>query len=238
MLANLKLTSVSFFIYIDKLTVRGRLLLTTREKILYEALSLFSIKGYDAVTIREIASAVGIKESSIYNHFKNKKDILNKIIDETLKRYYSTLENAQVPESEDDNVSELYDNLTDDEYLDICTKIFLFYLKDDYISKLRRLLTIEQYANKEISEIFRHVFIDRILETQSQVLQKFIDSGRFIQGDAYTMALHFYSPVFLLLYKYDNCPESDEQAIKALKKHAIQYNAIYRKNHRKRGRNF
>jgi len=204
--------------------------LTTREKIIYEALSLFSVNGYDAVTIREIASAVGIKESSIYNHFKSKQDILNKIIDETLKRYYSTLESVQLPKSEEDNVSEFYDNVTDEEFLDICSKIFLFYLKDDYISKLRRLLTIEQYGNEEMGEIFRNVFIDRVLETQRQVLQKFIDSGRFIQGDAYTMALHFYSPVFLLLYRYDNCPENEEQAIKALKMHASQYNAIYRRN--------
>lgn len=204
--------------------------MTTREKIIYEALSLFSIKGYDAVTIREIASAVGIKESSIYNHFKSKQDILNKIIDETLRRYYHTLESVQVPQSEDDNVSELYENITDEEFLDICTKIFLFYLKDDYISKLRRLLTIEQYGNEDIGKLFRNVFIDRILETQRQVLQKFIDDGRFIQGDAYTMALHFYSPIFLLLYKYDNCSESEEQAIAALKNHANQYNAIYRRN--------
>ncbi len=90
---------------------------------------MFSIKGYDAVTIREIASEVGIKESSIYNHFKNKQDILNKIIEETLKRYYSTLENVQVPESEDENVSELYDNITDDTFLDICTKIFFILSK-------------------------------------------------------------------------------------------------------------
>ena len=204
--------------------------MTTREKIIYEALSLFSVNGYDAVTIREIASAVGIKESSIYNHFKNKQDILNKIIDETLKRYYFTLESVQLLKSEEDNVSEFYDNVTDEEFLDICSKIFLFYLKDDYISKLRRLLTIEQYGNEEMGEIFRNVFIDRVLETQRQVLQKFIDSGRFIQGDAYTMALHFYSPVFLLLYRYDNCPENEEQAIKALKMHASQYNAIYRRN--------
>ena len=204
--------------------------MTTREKIIYEALSLFSINGYNAVTIREIASAVGIKESSIYNHFKNKQDILNRIIDETLNRYYDVLENIKLPQSEDDNVSEQYDNITDDSFLDMCTKIFLFYLKDDYISKLRRLLTIEQYGNEEIGKTFRYVFIDRILETQRQVLQKFIDSGRFIQGDAYTMALHFYSPVFLLLYKYDNCPENEDQAIEALKMHATQYNAIYRRN--------
>lgn len=202
----------------------------TREKIIYKALSLFSVNGYDAVTIREIASAVGIKESSIYNHFKNKRDILNKIIDETLKRYYDVIVNIKLPQSGNNNVSALYDNITDDAFLEICTNIFLFYLKDDYISKLRRLLTIEQYGNKEIGETFRYVFIDRVLETQRQVLQNFIDSGRFIAGDAYTMALHFYSPVFLLLYRYDNCPENEEQAIMALKMHASQYNTIYRKN--------
>ena len=189
---------------------------------------MFSVKGYDAVTIREIASAVGIKESSIYNHFKSKQDILNKIIEETLKRYSHTLKSAQIPESENDNVAELYDSITDNAFLDMCTNIFLFYLKDDYISKLRRLLTIEQYGNQKIGEIFRDVFINRVLETQRQVIQKFIDSGRFIQGDAYTMALHFYSPIFLLLYKYDNCPENEKQAIRELKMHASQYNAVYR----------
>src|SRR5699024_12001282 len=127
-----------------------------------EALSLFSVHGYDAVTIRQIASAVGIKESSIYNHFTNKQDILNKIIDETLERYYDVLENIKLPELEDDNVSELYDYITNEILLDMCTKIFLFYLKDDYISKLRRLLTIEQYGNKEIAKTFRYVFIVRI----------------------------------------------------------------------------
>ncbi|NLJ41766.1 MAG: TetR/AcrR family transcriptional regulator, partial [Clostridiales bacterium] len=171
--------------------------MTTREKIIYEALSLFSINGYDAVTIREIASAVGIKESSIYNHFESKRNILEVIISETLKRYDSILGDLRVPQPEDVNVSEFYDNLTDEAFLEICTSIFLFYLNDDYISKLRRLLTIEQYGNKEIGQIFREVFIDRVLETQRQVLQQFIDSGRFIDGDAYTMALHFYSPVFL-----------------------------------------
>ncbi|NMA94422.1 MAG: TetR/AcrR family transcriptional regulator [Clostridiales bacterium] len=204
--------------------------MTTKDKIIYEALSLLSVKGYDAVSIREIASAVGIKESSIYNHFKNKKDLLNKIIEETLKRYYQVLETIKLPETESENVSELYDNISDDLFLGMCTKIFLFYLKDDYISKLRRLLTIEQYANKDLGEVFRDVFIDRVLETQRQVLQKFIDSGRFIQGDAYTMALHFYSPVFLLLYKYDNCSEKEKEAIMALRKHVSQYNTIYLRN--------
>ena len=59
--------------------------LTTKDKIIDEALKMFSYRGYDSVSIREIARAVGIKESSIYNHFKSKEEILTTIVDKTLK---------------------------------------------------------------------------------------------------------------------------------------------------------
>jgi AcrR family transcriptional regulator len=47
--------------------------LHTREKTLQEALRLFSEKGYEAVSVRDIARAVGVKESSLFNHFRNKQ---------------------------------------------------------------------------------------------------------------------------------------------------------------------
>ena len=58
---------------------------TTKQKILQVAIDLFSKKGFSGVSVREIARAVGIKESSIYNHYKNKDDILATILD-----YYET----------------------------------------------------------------------------------------------------------------------------------------------------
>ena len=53
----------------------------TKEKIFDVALDLFSQKGFDAVSVREIAREVGIRESSIYNHYKSKEAILDAIID-------------------------------------------------------------------------------------------------------------------------------------------------------------
>lgn len=53
----------------------------TKERIFDESLELFSKKGYEAVSVREIAREVGIRESSIYNHYKNKEAILDAIID-------------------------------------------------------------------------------------------------------------------------------------------------------------
>ena len=53
----------------------------TKDKILQVSINLFSEFGYDNVSIRQIAKEVGIKESSIYNHYKSKESILETILD-------------------------------------------------------------------------------------------------------------------------------------------------------------
>ncbi|MDR0497695.1 MAG: TetR/AcrR family transcriptional regulator [Treponema sp.] len=55
--------------------------LSTKEKILDAAIKLFSSKGYEIVSMRDIAQAVGIKAASIYNHFPAKRDILRGMFD-------------------------------------------------------------------------------------------------------------------------------------------------------------
>lgn len=63
---------------------RKRGLETTRQ-ILDIAADLFARNGYDGVSVREIAEKAGIKDSSIYNHFKSKADILETLFDEFTK---------------------------------------------------------------------------------------------------------------------------------------------------------
>lgn len=48
----------------------------TKQRILDNALELFSAHGYDSVSVGEIAKAVGIKAPSLYNHFPGKQAIL------------------------------------------------------------------------------------------------------------------------------------------------------------------
>jgi AcrR family transcriptional regulator len=53
--------------------------LTTKEKIFQAAVSLFARNGYPAASMQDIAEEVGIKKSSIYNHYKCKEDIIKEI---------------------------------------------------------------------------------------------------------------------------------------------------------------
>lgn len=55
---------------------------TTRERILTEALNLFAQSGYGGASMRELARRVGIRESSLYNHFAGKAAILEAIVSE------------------------------------------------------------------------------------------------------------------------------------------------------------
>ncbi len=49
-------------------------------EIITAASTLFKEKGYSAITMRDIAKALGIKAASLYNHIKNKEEILTFII--------------------------------------------------------------------------------------------------------------------------------------------------------------
>ena len=54
-------------------------MISTKEKILNKSLDLFAANGYHGTSMREIAKAVGIKGSSIYNHFSGKEDIFSEL---------------------------------------------------------------------------------------------------------------------------------------------------------------
>lgn len=53
---------------------------TRKNEIINVATKLFKKKGYSAVTMRDIAKAMGIKAASLYNHINSKQDILTTII--------------------------------------------------------------------------------------------------------------------------------------------------------------
>ncbi|MFT5891734.1 MAG: AcrR family transcriptional regulator, partial [Dokdonia sp.] len=54
--------------------------LSRKQEIYRTAAKLFKEKGYSAVTMRDLAAAVGIKAASLYNHITSKQQILSEII--------------------------------------------------------------------------------------------------------------------------------------------------------------
>ena len=53
---------------------------TRKQEIILTAAKLFKEKGFSAVTMRDLASEMGIKAASLYNHINSKQAILKDII--------------------------------------------------------------------------------------------------------------------------------------------------------------
>jgi len=65
--------------------------ITRKDLIMAKSAKLFSSKGFQNTTIQDIAKAAGISEASIYEHFKNKDDLLFSIPENTFSDMLNSL---------------------------------------------------------------------------------------------------------------------------------------------------
>lgn len=54
----------------------------TKERILDAALEVFSERGFDGATVRQIAAKVGVSDPALYSHFKGKREIFDALMRE------------------------------------------------------------------------------------------------------------------------------------------------------------
>ncbi|MFV0394159.1 MAG: TetR/AcrR family transcriptional regulator [Coprobacillaceae bacterium] len=199
----------------------------TKNIILTTSLRLFSEKGYDGVGVREIAKEIGIRESALYKHYHNKQAIFDSILNSIEERYSDAMTTFQLPEGFTKSLSNF--NKEQQELYSMCITMFQFYLKDEYGSQLRRLLTIEQYKNTAVGKIFRDAIINNGLEYITNIFNKLIDCKYYQDIDSSIMAIQFYSPLYLLLCKYDGLENQYNEALSLLEKHIIQFDSMYRR---------
>lgn len=201
----------------------------TKEIILFEALKLFADKGYDGVTVRDIAKEVGIKQSSLYKHYKSKQEIFDTLVDKMQSHFRDASTSFQLPNGELQEMAKEYATGGNDILKKIGSEIFHFYLQDPYTSQFRKMLSIERYKNADIDRLYQKIFIDTAISYQAKIFEEMIKQGYMRQADTEIMAIQFFSPVFLLLNKYDKMKEKENDAIKIIKKHIEQFDMIYRR---------
>ncbi|MCB9273840.1 MAG: TetR/AcrR family transcriptional regulator [Lewinellaceae bacterium] len=68
----------------------------TKKQLIREAAArLFRDKGYSATSMRDLADAVHLKASSLYNHISSKEEILKDICFENAQRFLATMEEVE-----------------------------------------------------------------------------------------------------------------------------------------------
>ncbi|MBP5261540.1 MAG: TetR/AcrR family transcriptional regulator [Clostridiales bacterium] len=104
----------------------------TKQKILDEALTLFSEKGYANVYVGDIADRVGIKAPSLYKHYKNKRAIFEAIIAEMSTRFLEQANALNIKGNDPEGDAGIYKMMSEESLIQLGTNLFLYYLHDDY----------------------------------------------------------------------------------------------------------
>lgn len=204
--------------------------MTTKEKILDEALTLFSEKGYANVFVGDIADRVGIKAPSLYKHYKSKKAIFEAIIDEMNRRFAEQAKAMQINGTDAAADAGIYKTLPEDQLLKLGREFFLYYLHDDYNRKFRKMLTLEQFQNQELAKVYSKLYVDDPLSYQGMLFGFMVTAGVLKTDNVRVMTLHFYSPIYFMLTICDREPEREPEMLKLLDEHIIQFDRLYGRN--------
>lgn len=185
--------------------------ISNKEKIFDVSIDLFSEYGYDGVSIRQIAGQVGIRESSIYNHYKSKESIL----DEILNYYIEQMLSNEIPL--DDASNNL--DVSFDYFYQEGLNAFATQLKIEKMSKITRIILIESYHNDKIREFLKKSIIDSAIDGWIELFELMKAKGLINKEvDSKQLAESFYKYGLFLLYEHYiiNYPEDDGKFIEEL----------------------
>lgn len=182
--------------------------MTTKEKILHQALCLFAEKGYGGVSVRDISRAVGIKESSLYNHFKSKQDIFDTIVETCFLQAKEYFRQQALPFEPGDDMSVFKEQ--DEEKLKLLIlRTFAYFFEDQQNNLFRQLLVVSQYENQRSKEVYRELYREYPIQIQSNIFAMLMDSGILRRADPRAAAMEFYGPVFLLIHTCDSLEDAE-----------------------------
>lgn len=188
----------------------------TKEKILRESLKLFSEKGFDATSVGEIASAVGIRAPSLYNHYKSKQAIFDAIFENTAKRYDDFTAKLSVHVGNADSDVDQFETITADKLVEMVRAIFIYSLDDEMVSAFRKMMTIEQFRSEDLAKLYSDRYFERIKNYHAGLFKRLISAGRIKNLDPDTLALIYVSPILTLLSVCDRQPERRDECLEML----------------------
>ena len=203
----------------------------TKQEILNAALDLFSVQGFEATSISQIANAVGIRKASLYSHFENKQAILVAIVKEVLERYAEhsifALANWDDPDFTKDK-----QDMTPDAAVQMIQGQLRYILHDPAISRARKMLTIEQFQNADLAKLQTRQNYEDVLRYFTGLVGFLIRQGVLTEDDPEIMAAQLCLPITVWLGLCDREPEREPEVMALVARHIQQFFKLYQPKER------
>ncbi len=198
----------------------------TKQVILAAALDLFSVQGFEATSMSQIAEAVGIRKPSLYSHFESKQEILDELVRTTIEQYEKHSLFAQADWNNPDFTADKQD-ITSGDVLQMILKHFRYIVHNPNISKSRKMLTIEQFQNPTLKELQTKQNYTDVMRYFTGLVKFLIRRKKLFGSDAEIMAAQLCLPISVWINLCDREPEREEEITALIEKHVRQFFKIY-----------
>lgn len=169
----------------------------TKEKILLTALALFAQKGYEAVSVSDIAGELGMTKSSLYKHYENKRAIFDCILAQMEQNDALNADEYSMPENSIPDETKRCADTELENCIAYAKSMLRYWTENPFASAFRRMLTQEQYRNEEQAKLYQRYIASGPVEYMTDV---FASIGL---EDASVKTAEFYAPMFLAYSMYD-----------------------------------
>ena len=166
----------------------------TKQEILDAALELFSVQGYEATSISQLAEAVGIRKASLYSHFESKQAILDALVQTTLEEYGRHAIFAKA-DWDDPAFTAGKKTLTPDGAAQAFLGQVRYILHDPQISRARKMLTIEQFQNPQLAALQTKQSYTDVMRYFTGLVGFLIRQGKLVPRDPEIMAAQLCLPI-------------------------------------------
>ena len=194
----------------------------TKQEILNAALELFSVQGFEATSISQIASAVGIRKASLYSHFESKQAILDALVKDVLDQY---AEHSIFARADWDGA----DAPTPEATEQLILGQLRYILHDPHIHRARKMLAMEQFRNPELAKLQTRQNYTDVLGYFTALVERLIRSGVLAEDDPEIMAAQLCLPISAWISLCDREPEREAEVMELVRRHIAQFFRIYRK---------
>ena len=187
----------------------------TRELILRTSLKLFSQRGFEGVSVRDIAGELELTAPALYVHFKSKQEILDAILSRMERRDFELSGMDDVPQKTIEETPEEYDNVDLSNLSRFTMDMFRYWTEDEFAVQFRHLLTIEQYRDSRFGELYQQYLGGGVVKYLEDIF------SRNMEGDSHYLAVSLFSMFHFLLGQYDAVPT--KKARKAICRHLEEH---------------
>ena len=181
----------------------------TKERILETALELFAQSGYLGTSMSDIASQLKITKGALYKHYESKQQILEQIIERMAKLDLERAKKYEMPETEQKKFAEAYIHIPTEKIRKYSIAQFRHWTEENFSAQFRKMLTLEQFRSKEMSDLYQNYLGTGPLEYMTKIFKKMTKS----KPKARQLALEFYGPIFILYSVYDGAEENAKKSV-------------------------